>query len=253
MHGLEMWKKFFHGYEEYYMIIGGVACFLNMEENGLYFRATKDFDTVLIVEKLDEKFVQQFWNFVNIGGYQSIYRGKEEKQYYRFEKPINEETPKMIELFTRKPSNYQLIPDSHLTPLHISDSISSLSAILLNDDYYSFLLDGKKIVNGVVILDEFHLIPFKAKAYLDTLKRKREGVQGLTDTIKKHKNDIARLLMILPRNKKIQLSAPIREDMQEFITTIQEEQSDRMMIMDLPLNDYCELLSEIYLGALVKE
>lgn len=253
MHGLEMWKQFFKGYEEYYTIIGGVACFLNMEEKGLDFRTTKDFDTVLIVENLDEKFVKQFFKFVQFGKYQSIYRGREEKRYYRFEKPENEEAPKMIELFTRKPSDYQLIPESHLTPLHISDSISSLSAILLDDDYYSFLLDGKKIVGGIVVLDEFHLIPFKAKAYLDNLERQKEGVTGLTNTIKKHKNDIARLLMVLPRNEKIELSYSIREDMKTFIATILEEQPDEMMIMDLSLSDYCDLLSKIYLGSLVKE
>jgi len=40
----------------------------------------------------------------------------------------------MIELFAR--TDYFLEGGGELTPLHIDDSVSSLSAILLNDAYY---------------------------------------------------------------------------------------------------------------------
>ena len=44
----------------------------------------------------------------------------------------------MIELFTRKLDAIQLPEDAVLTPLPIDEDISSLSAILLDDDYYEF-------------------------------------------------------------------------------------------------------------------
>ena len=69
----------------------------------------------------------------------------------------------MIELFSRVP-DLPLLPHAHLTPVHIADDISSLSAILLNDDYYAFLLSGRRIIDGLSVLDEKYLIPFKVKA-----------------------------------------------------------------------------------------
>ena len=57
-----------------------------------------------------------------------------------------------------------LQPDTaELTPLPIDEEISSLSAILLNDDYYEFLKRGRIYVTDVTVLDALHLIPFKAK------------------------------------------------------------------------------------------
>ncbi|GAU79032.1 hypothetical protein F3D3_3668 [Fusibacter sp. 3D3] len=48
-------------------------------------------------------------------------------------------------------------------PLHVSDEVASLSAILFNSDYYDFLLEGKKNIEGLSVLDELRLIPFKRK------------------------------------------------------------------------------------------
>ena len=49
--------------------------------------------------------------------------------------------------------------DMIITPLHISDKVSSLSAIMLNDDYYEFMMNGRKVVNGVGVLGAEYLIP----------------------------------------------------------------------------------------------
>lgn len=59
----------------------------------------------------------------------------------------------MIELFSKLPNEIELSFDSGLTPIHIDDSIVSLSAILLNDDYYNLLIKGRRMVEG------FSLIP----------------------------------------------------------------------------------------------
>ena len=61
-------------------------------------------------------------------------------------------------------------------PLHIDDEVSSLSAILLNDDYYRFLLDGRTVIDGISILDAEHIIPLKMKAWLDLKSKKAEGI-----------------------------------------------------------------------------
>ena len=49
------------GFEDQYVIIGGTACDLIMENEELPFRATKDIDIVLIVESITVEFRKQFW------------------------------------------------------------------------------------------------------------------------------------------------------------------------------------------------
>ena len=48
--GITNFKKRFQGYEEQYVIIGGTACDLIMENEELPFRATKDIDLKDYVE-----------------------------------------------------------------------------------------------------------------------------------------------------------------------------------------------------------
>lgn len=55
--------------------------------------------------------------------------------FYRFRNPENTEYPKEIELFSRKSDVLTYNGNDRLTPIHISDELSSLSAILLNDEY----------------------------------------------------------------------------------------------------------------------
>ena len=43
----------------------------------------------------------------------------------------------MIELFSRKPDAILLNEPAHLTPIPVEADLSSLSAILLSDDYYN--------------------------------------------------------------------------------------------------------------------
>jgi hypothetical protein len=160
MRGLEIFRRHFIGFESCYVVIGGTACTILLDKAGGEFRATKDVDMVLIVENINEVFSKKFWEFIKNGQYRKNYVGQEKANFYRFEDPEDDSYPAMIELFTRIPLGVKLVPSSHLLPLHLADDISSLSAILLNDDYYNFLLDGKKVVDGVSILDEYHLIPF---------------------------------------------------------------------------------------------
>ena len=112
-----------------------------MNDAGLDFRRTVDIDMVLTVEALTADFAKFFWLFIEAGGYRARQRSNGKPEFYRFIDPTNPVYPKMIELFSRPQSNVVLQPDTHLMPLHIDDEVSSLSAILLGDDYYRFLLD----------------------------------------------------------------------------------------------------------------
>lgn len=47
--GIEKFREQFSEFKGMYTLIGGVACGLIMNDAGLDFRATKDFDIVLII------------------------------------------------------------------------------------------------------------------------------------------------------------------------------------------------------------
>lgn len=140
--GIEVFKEYFGEYSGQYVFIGGTACDIILGEIGVGFRQTKDLDMVLIIEALNDEFVDKFISFVEAGGYQHIKKGAGEEQFYRFEKPKDNHFPYMIELFSRKP-NYLKNLDARLSPIHVSDEVVSLSAILLDEAYYSLLVEGR--------------------------------------------------------------------------------------------------------------
>ncbi|MCB5287960.1 MAG: hypothetical protein LHW64_09170 [Candidatus Cloacimonetes bacterium] len=226
VHGIEIFKDYFEGYTGQYVFIGGTACEILLDEMGSSFRATKDLDMVLIIEALDESFGETFWKFIKDGGYHYLQKSSGKEQFYRFTKPEKPGFPAMIELFSRKPKRVNLPFDSVLTPIHVSDEVASLSAVLLNDAYYDLLLTGKKVVNGYSVLDIEYILLFKIRAWLDLSKRKQSGEAVDTKDVNKHKNDIFRLLVNVSLANRVHLNPEIRADLDEFLLLIKSEKVD---------------------------
>ena len=222
--GLNTFKEFFSGYEDQYVLIGGTACDIVFESNEANFRATRDLDIVLIVEALTPEFGEKFWEFIVAGKYRNKATNGGKPQFYRFDKPENELFPKMIELFCR--TDFELKEARGLTPIHINDEVSSLSAILLDDDYYNVLLKGKAIASNLSVLRPEYLILFKAKAYLDLKSRKERGETVDTDDIRKHKKDILRISAELMLEKVDNLPAKVKEDIARFIDILEANPFD---------------------------
>lgn len=226
MVGVEYFREWFHGYENQYAIIGGTACDLLMSDEGLDFRATKDIDLVLIVEALTPEFGKRFWEYIVQGGYEHRNKSTGLPQFYRFSHPQNSGYPFMIELFTRRVDAIQLPENAVLTPLPMDEDISSLSAILLDDDYYELLCNGRTEVDGITVLDVGYLILFKAKAWLDLSKRKAAGETVDSKNIRKHKNDIFRLSALLGQNTRIPVTPQVNQDLQAFMEAMKQETVD---------------------------
>ncbi|MBS3808967.1 MAG: hypothetical protein KGY38_02280, partial [Desulfobacterales bacterium] len=191
--GIERFRDFFRDHPDKYILIGGTACDVAMSQMGLAFRATKDLDIVLVLEAVDTGFANLFMEFVRQGNYQNRQKSTGKSLFYRFYEPQDETFPYMLELFARQPDILDLSPDSHLTPIPMDEQASSLSAILIDNDYYEFIISGKSIVDGLPLILQEHMIPLKAKAYLDLWQLKNHGVQIESKDLKKHKNDIFRL------------------------------------------------------------
>ncbi|WP_394890218.1 hypothetical protein ACG873_02340 [Mesorhizobium sp. AaZ16] len=215
--GVDRFRAHFAGHEHQYVLIGGAACELIMDEVGLDFRATKDLDIVLIVEALDAAFAERFWAFVEQGGYEIRERSQGEKILYRFQRPKAEDFPAMLELFSRSPEGLTLAEDSHLTPLPIDEAAASLSAILLDEDYYAFLKSMVRDAGGIPVLNEAAIIPFKARAWLDLSRERDAGGKVDEKNIKKHRNDVARLLQVLSPEASYPLPETVAKDMRAFV------------------------------------
>ncbi|MCE5319025.1 MAG: hypothetical protein LLG04_16885 [Parachlamydia sp.] len=218
--GLNYFKTHFASYAEHYVLIGGTACTVIMQEVGLDFRATKDLDIVLYIEALTPEFVTAFWEFVKAGGYQNRQQSTGKEIFYRFYSPSVRDFPAMLELFSRLPDSVKLSNGNHLTPIPINEAVTSLSAILLDDGYYQFIHSGKQQVDGLSLLGASHLIPLKARAWLDLNDRRNVGAEIDEKDIRKHKNDIIRLYPLLTPAQRIILPQQIKQDMQVFLDRI---------------------------------
>jgi hypothetical protein len=249
--GLDVFRSYFQDYADRYVLIGGVACDLLFDEAGLPFRATKDLDIVLCAEVLDGDFVGQFWEFVKRGGYQTQQKSTGEKQYYRFLNPGDESFPVMLELFSRQPDGVSLEGDAHLTPIPVEQDADSLSAILLDDDYYQCLQQGKREIDGLTLLRAEFVLAFKARAWLDNTSRKQNGHEVDAKDIKKHRNDVFRLSQLLAPEQQVPISDPIRNDMRRFIAAMREEQGvdpKSLGIRNQTLEDLLQLLESTFCG-----
>lgn len=212
--GMDVFREFFSDYSDQYVLIGGAVCDISFGNNDVDFRATRDLDMVLIVEALTTEFGQRFWDFLRQGKYRNRARSSGTPQFYRFDKPEEPGYPLMIELFSRTGWTERI--DGILTPIHIDDSVSSLSAILLNDTYYELLLKGREMIDGISVLSPAYLIPFKAKAWLDLNGRSERGEHVDSRNIKKHRNDIIRIVAELVLEP-CELSAVVKEDINAFV------------------------------------
>jgi len=245
--GMEIFKDYFHGFQNQYVLIGGAACDILLNEAGLAFRATKDLDLVLIVEVLTPEFGKRFWDFVMEGGYENRAKSNGAPQFYRFDKPKANGFPFMVELFARSDSIFD--SGSHgCRPLHLGDEIASISAILLNNDYYQLLLTGKTVVSDVAVLPHTYLVLFKIKAWLDLTARKAAGQQIDDKDIRKHKNDVARLTAIFTGGEACLAPASILSDVMLFTEAFEKTPPDMkaLGLSGVAAKDITEMLKSVY-------
>lgn len=247
--GLDSFIAQFRDFTDCYTVIGGAACDILMSEAGLEFRATKDVDMILILEDPGwfTGFAERFWEYIRQGGYTCGWKNSDSVHFYRFTNPTRPEYPVQIELFSRMPDYHLEVPNG-IIPIHIDDQISSLSAILLDDEYYTFMLQGRVQENGLMILRPEYLIPFKMYAWLDFARKKANSEQADGKDLRKHKLDVFRLLQILPGNIRISVSDGIRQHIDEFLRAMEQEEIALQQIkVHMSKEEAIAMLRKIYL------
>jgi hypothetical protein len=221
--GLDLFRKHFELHVDQYILIGGTACDVRFSARGIDFRVTTDLDIILIAETLSGEFVRHFWEFIRMGGYR-LAEVNGERRFYRFKDPVGSDFPKELELFSRHPDNLPPAEGIHITDIPTGEDVSSLSAILLDDDYYNFTLKNSEVIDGIRVPSDVALIALKAKAFLSNRQRKADGQPVRTIDVVKHRSDVIRLAAVIERSPADGVNFPIWRDMTEFVRILGEEQ-----------------------------
>lgn len=92
------------------------------------------------------------------------------------------------------------------------------------------------------------LILFKAKAWLDLTRRKEGGGQIDSKNIRKHKNDVFRLSVLLNAEERIHVLPTVNHDIAEFIEAMRGEDVDlkQLGIINRSKNEILDSFLNIY-------
>ncbi len=94
---------------------------------------------------------------------------------------------------------------------------SSLSAILMDPDYYRVVMDYREVVEGLPLLLPAGLIVLKARAWLDLSARRERKEPVKMDDIKKHRNDVFRLSFLLAADSRFAVPRRVLDDLGRFL------------------------------------
>jgi len=228
--GIDIFRQYFRDYTDNYVIIGGTACDELIAERGLKPRATKDIDTILIIEALSDDFVRRFWEFVKEGKYELWQTMSEKTQFYRFIKPQKVNFPLQVELFSRQSDMIQVPEGEHLTPIPVGEDLSSLSAILLDDDYYHYATSHTVVLDDLHFIDRDAVVLLKAIAYISNSNRKARGESVRSEEITKHKNDIFRIISTFTGEERYNVPEAIKNDLRTFLTMVEKDGLDTVAL-----------------------
>jgi hypothetical protein len=226
MEGLEIFKEAFEAYSDNYVIIGGTACDITMQGAVVRPRATHDIDMIVIVENMTPSFAKRFWEFVKEAGYRPEKRKQIEGEPAKYElyRFVDGKTgyPEMIELLSRHPDILGEPSNLVIEPLPIDGDVSSLSAIIMDDDFYHFTIKHSKLTDGVRHADSAALVCLKTRAYLNLLQDKAEGKHVNSKDIKKHRSDVLKNVVIITDES---ISAPmaIADCVKDFVSSIRAD------------------------------
>lgn len=250
--GIDKFKEAMAGHENEYVLIGGGACSILFEEAGADFRLTKDLDIVVLTDVASPSFGHALWKLVRNGNYEAGKRKEGRCTYYRFTLPADSPNtgvfPSEIELFARHPDFALEDEDSHIIPLPFDDTVSSLSAIILDDGYYEFIKESATTIEGVSTLSALHIIPLKMRAHIDNQRLHEEGVRVSEKTLRKHRADVAELSNLLPISARLALNDQMRADAEVFFADFERYASNETnRKRHAALNDTFKFLKRVYL------
>jgi len=218
--GLVNFTDYFKEYSEDYVVIGGLATAMVMNDLGFVARATKDIDLV-VVSKNNEDFIKRLLGFIELAGYKTKQRTNNESKHnlFRFLDSEDKTYPEQIELFAIHTEDSEILKDSLIIPIKTPEFYNYLSAILLDYDYFKLLTEHTTNIDGLHVATPEVLIPLKMHAHINLLKDKHPDA-------KKHLNDVIRLATMLDDEISIILTGNPKKDYLEFLPLLEAVESN---------------------------
>lgn len=224
--GLGKFREAFSDFTDNYVVIGGTACDIALSGTNMKPRVTDDIDIILIVEKVTKEFGKAFWQFIRDGEYKAGKRKKDSKvstyTLYRFTTD-KAGYPVQIELLSRHSDVLGDPSGFHIEPLPLSDGLSSLSAIMMDDDYYELTVTNSIVEDGLRVATPVALICLKTRAYLNLLGEKGAGRQINSKDIRKHKTDVLKLIATASIPEPVVIPKAVYDCVMEYATVIESE------------------------------
>ena len=224
--GLDKFREAFAGFTDNYVIIGGTACDIVLSDTDMRPRATDDIDMILVVEKMTKEYGNAFWQFIKDGEYKAGKREKDDKTptytLYRFTTE-KEGYPVKIELLSHHSDMLGEPSGFHIEPIPLSEDLSSLSAIMMDDDNYELTVANSAEQGGVRIATPTTLICLKARAYLNLLNDRANGKHVNSKDIKKHKTDVLKLIATASIPEPVAVPQSVYDSVMEYAESIEKE------------------------------
>lgn len=240
--GLDNFALEFKEHKDNFIVIGGTACQLNLEETVVEPRETVDIDIILIVENMTPEFGRHFWQYVTNGKYQNKQRrrgeGKEPvPELFRFLSPELPGYPKQIELLSVVPDVLAVPEGFYLTPIPIGEEIPSLSAIIMNRDFYDFTIAHSIERGGLRVADPIALICLKAAAFVNLSIDKEQGNPHVqSHHIRKHRDDVFKLVAAYGgQYDPVSLPHDVKGKIEAFISRIEALRHDSGFVKSMQL------------------
>jgi hypothetical protein len=234
-HGFDHFCDYFKGLEANFVLIGGGAAAILMDEEGLEFRTTKDVDLVVLTRS--QELAERILAYVKDGGYKTREATEKQPKYYRFQKPDNKDFPPIIEIFARNELGLELGKDQYIIPVK-EEAAEKLSAILLDDEYFDLIQKNLVIIDSKIpVISAIANICLKARAYRELTERQNDGDESVErKAIQKHLKDIWRLAATLTGDETITLPGLPLDDMTNAISALAQlsEGQFRQVMENIP-------------------
>ena len=195
------------------------------------------------------EFGRRFWEFIHEGDYEMRERKRDEgkepvPELFRFYKPRNDGFPYQIELLSRQPEVLSVPEGFHLTPIPVGEDVSSLSAILMDEEFYHFALAHSTMEDELHVADTIGLICLKMKAYLNLSEQEPPAHSS---DIRKHMSDVFKLMASGYIAEPVALSGNMKKDAAAFVAKMESLMPNQPLQDSIQRNEAFirQVLSEI--------
>lgn len=240
VNGIEVFREAFAPFADSFIVIGGSACRAVIPEGDIKPRKTTDIDMVLVPQELSAGFIGTFWKFIKEGGYKFASRkNKDGDNRYVFYSFVDGKDgyPDQVELLSKPDESIGTPADHHIEYIDTDEEYSHLSAIILDRNYYDYLMAHFEMVDGIRYASADALVCLKALAYLNLLSDKQAGKKVNADDIKKHRRDVIMAAAYLPGGAQYKVGESIRKMLDDFLIAVEDASVRQSLKSSLDIDD----------------